>query len=122
MDALYQSAADHMGSRMLLAKFQEHYIYSSGHKTAESVTQYKPARPLPRKFTTDRPWHSVDIDVMGPFLAIRGMRFIISLIDVFSHYVILFPTADHKAYIMATDLFQHQVTYFGVPAVVLSDL
>lgn len=64
----------------------------------------------------DRPWHTMSIDTMGPLPAVGGKRLIISLIDVFSCYEILFPTADNKVYTIAMGLFQQLVAYFGVLA------
>lgn len=56
-----------------------------------------------------------------PFLpAVTVTSFIISAIVVFSHYVILIPSADQKDSTLARTLFEHVIAYFRVPQALLS--
>lgn len=68
-----------------------------------------------------RPWHTVALDVMGPFRAFGGKRFIISIIDCYSKFSILLPQADHSASTVARLIFDRVVAYFGVPERILTD-
>ena len=85
-------------------------------------TDYKP-RALPQgKIESISPWDVISIDVMGPFLQERkGKRFILSVIDCFSRYLILIPLKDHNATTVSQGLFKRVVAYFGCPRKILSD-
>lgn len=71
--------------------------------------------------TAECPWHTASIDVMGSFPVARGHRFIISLVDIYSCFTILFSAADHFATTVARGLLERVIAYFGVPASILSD-
>ena len=59
---------------------------------------------------------------MGPFLSGRkGERFILSVIDCFSRYLILIPIKDHGATTVTQALYERVVAYFGCPRKFLSD-
>ena len=53
---------------------------------------------------------------MGPFVPGRkGERFILSVIDCFSQYLILIPIKDHNATTVSQAIFERVVGYFGCP-------
>ena len=85
-------------------------------------SDYKP-RALPQgKIESVSPWDVISIDVMGPFVPGRkGERFILSVIDCFSHYLISIPIQDHNATTVRQALFERVVGYFGCPRKILSD-
>ena len=58
----------------------------------------------------------------GPFVAWRkGERYILSVIDCFSRYLILIPIKDHNATTVSLALFERVIGYFGCPLKILSD-
>ena len=83
---------------------------------------YKP-RDVPKgKIESTSPWDVLSIDVMGPFVAGRkGERYILSITDCFSRYLILVPLRDHTAMIVSRSLYERVIGYFGCPWKILSD-
>ena len=58
---------------------------------------------------------------MGPFISGRkGERFILSVIDCFSRYLILIPIKDHSATTVSQALYKRVIGYFGCPWKILS--
>ena len=67
-------------------------------------------------------WDVLSIDVMGPFVAGRkGERYILSIIDCFSRYLILVPLRDHTTTTVNRALYERVIGYFGCPQKILSD-
>lgn len=64
----------------------------------------------------DYPWHTLSVDIMGPFSMVRQHRFIITCLHIFSGYCVLVNSADHTA-----STVNQVVTYFGVPTRILTD-
>ena len=59
---------------------------------------------------------------MGPFVAGRqGKRYILSIIDCFSHYLILVPFHDHTTTTVNRALYECVIGYFGCRRQILSD-
>ena len=59
---------------------------------------------------------------MGPFVSGRkGERYILSVIDCFSWYLILIPIKDHNTTTVSQALFERVIGYFGCPKKILSD-
>ena len=68
------------------------------------------------------PWDILSVDVMGPFVSSRkGERYILSIIDCFSKYLILVPLKDHTTSTVSRALYERVVGYFGCPRKILSD-
>ena len=85
-------------------------------------SDYKPRTMPQRKIESTSPWDVISIDTMGPFVAGRkGERYILSVIDYFSQYLILTPIKDHNATIVSQALFKRVIGYFGCPWKILSD-
>ena len=80
-------------------------------------------RVLPQeKIESTSLWDVIRIDVMGPFVAGRkGERYILSVIDCFSRYLILIPIKDHNATTISQALFERVIGYFECPWKILSD-
>ena len=59
---------------------------------------------------------------MGPFIGCKkGERYILSIIDCFSKYLILVPLWDHTAPSVSKALYERVIGYFGCPRRILSD-
>ena len=59
---------------------------------------------------------------MGPFVARqKGERYILSIINCFSRYLILVPLRDHTATTVSRALYERVVGYFGCPWKILLD-
>ena len=80
-------------------------------------------RDVPKgKIESTSPWDVLSIDVMGPFVAgQKGERYILSIIDCFSRYLILVPLRDHTATTVSRALYERVIGYFGCPRKILSD-
>ena len=80
-------------------------------------------RKVPQgKIESASPWDMLSMDVMGPFISSRkGERYILSIIDCFSKYLILVPLRDHTAPTVSRSLYERVVGYFGCLRKILSD-
>ena len=75
---------------------------------------------LQGKIESTSPWDVISIDVMGPFVVGRkGERYILSVIDSFSQYLILIPIKDHNATTVSQALFKRVISYVGCPQKIL---
>ena len=77
-------------------------------------SDYKP-RDVPKgKIESTSTWDVLSIDIMGPFMAgRRGERYILSIIDCFSRYLMLVPLRDHTAMAVSRALYERVIGYFG---------
>ena len=68
------------------------------------------------------PWETVSIDIVGPLpVDGRSNRFIVTIIDVYSRYLIAVPVKNHRAATVSRYLYESVVAYFGAPRSILSD-
>ena len=68
------------------------------------------------------PWETVSIDVVGPLpVDGKGNRYIVTMMDVYSRYLIASPVRNHKASTVSRCLYESVVAYFGAPRSILSD-
>ena len=122
----------HVGVEGVLRLFRERYSFKGAARLCKEVVSKCLGCKLGKDYgrnnfkteghiEANRPWHTIAIDVMGPFRPQRGKRFIISIIDCYSKFCILLPQADHTAETVAKALFERVICYFGVPERVLSD-
>ena len=59
---------------------------------------------------------------MGPFpYDDEAKRFIVTMMDVYSRYIMAIPVKNHTAQTVSKCLYEHVVAYFGVPRSILSD-
>ena len=67
-------------------------------------------------------WETISIDVVGP-LPVDGKsnRYIVTMMDVYSRYLIATPVRNHKASTVSRCLYESVVAYFGAPRSILSD-
>ena len=85
-------------------------------------SDYKPGDVPKGKIESTSHWDVLSFDIMGPFVAgRRGERYILSIIDCFSRYLILVPLCDHTATTVSRALYERVTGYFGCPRKILSD-
>ena len=65
---------------------------------------------------------TVSIDIVGP-LPVDGKshRYIVTILDVYSRYLLATPVKNHTASTVSRCLYESVVAYFGVPRSILSD-
>ena len=81
------------------------------------------ARHVPKgHINSPGPWETISIDVAGP-LPVDGKsnRYIVTMMDVYSRYLIASPVKNHKASTVSRCLYELVVAYFGAPRSILSD-
>ena len=77
-------------------------------------SDYRPKKVPQGQIESVSPWDMLSVDVMGPFKSSRkGERYILSLIDCFSKYLILVPLRDHTAATVSRALYERVLGYFG---------
>ena len=127
-------AAGHLGIRKTHARLQPHFYWPRMHK---DVTHYCkscdtcqregkgrkiPPAPLVSVPLVSEPWCRVAIDIVGPLPVCpkTGNRFILTCMDLASHYPEAIPLKQHTAEDVANALSQI-FAHFGFPDEILSD-
>lgn len=78
-----------------------------------------PLQPLPE---ADRPFQFISLDIVGPLPKTeRGNRYVLSIIDHFSRYLVMAPLGDQTAETVSVTLVRDWILKFGVPERLLSD-
>ena len=72
------------------------------------------------RVTSERPFDIISIDIMGP-LGGGSQRFILTVLDNFSGFVILIPCNNHTTKHLAQMLHKHVFSVFCLPERILSD-
>ena len=122
----------HLGEHKTWKAFNRKFITAEGRKKCREIVRtcrecqlgkdYK-QRHLPKgTIESSRPWDVVSIDIMGPFpYDDKAKRFIVTMMDVYSRYIMAIPVGNHTAQTVSKCLYEHVVAYFGVPRSILSD-
>ena len=64
----------------------------------------------------------LSIDIIGPFPYDGHLqRYIITIMDIYSRYLIVVPVKDHQAQTVSRCLYERAVAYYGIPCSILSD-
>jgi transposase InsO family protein len=72
--------------------------------------------------TVTQPWHTIGIDIMGPFPPTpRQKRFLLVIVDYFTRWVELFALRQTTATHIANVLIDEVICRYGVPLHILSD-
>ena len=72
--------------------------------------------------TARRPFEKIMIDITGPLTpAVKGYRYILGIIDIYSRYPMLIPLKSTESDNIADVLFSNWIAIFGCPEVVISD-
>ena len=122
----------HLGENKTWKAFNRKYSTPQGRKKCREVVRTCPecqlgkdykARHVPKgHINSPGPWETINIDVVGP-LPVDGKsnRYIVTMMDVYSRYLIASPVRNHKASTVSRCLYESVVAYFGAPRSILSD-
>ena len=88
--------------------------------------QFKPHNQKPgglmKPIIVSEPWHTVGIDITGPFVKTRrGNRFILVVVDYFTKWVEFFPLPSIKATVISQTFLDEVICRFVFPIHVISD-
>ena len=98
----------HLGIRKTLRVFRRQFEGVRDRMICQTVvssclgcqlkSDHRPRKVPQGQIESTSPWDILSIDVMGPFVSSRkGERYILSIIDCFTKYLILVPLKDHTA-------------------------
>ena len=122
----------HLGEHKTWKAFNRKFIAVEGRKNCREIVRTCPEcqlgkdykqRHLPKgTIESSKPRDVVSIDIMGPFpYDDQAKRFIVTIMDVYSRYIMAIPVQNHTAQTVSKCLYEHVVAYFGVPRSILSD-
>ena len=122
----------HLGEHKTWKAFNRKFITAEGRKKCREIVRTCPEcqlgkdykqRHLPKgPIESSKPWDVVSIDIMGPFpYDDKAKRFIVTIMDVYSRYIMAIPVQDHTAQTVSKCMYEHVVAYFGVPRSILLD-
>ena len=122
----------HLGENKTWKAFNRKYFTQQGKKKCREVVRTCPecqlgkdykARHVPKgHINSPGPWETISIDVVGP-LPVDGKsnRYIVTMMDIYSRYLIASPVKNHKASTVSRCLYESVVAYIGAPRSILSD-
>ena len=122
----------HLGENKTWKAFNKKYYTPQGKQKCREVVRTCPecqlgkdykARHVPKgEISSPGPWETVSIDIVGPLpVDGRSNRFIVTIMDVYSRYLIAIPVRNHRASTVSRCLYESVVAYFGTPRSILSD-
>ena len=122
----------HLGENKTWKAFNRKYSTPQGRKRCREVVRTCPECQLGKDYKAHHvpkghinspgPWETVSIDVVGPLpVDGRGNKYIVTMLDVYSRYLIASPVRNHKASTVSKCLYESVVAYFGAPRSILSD-
>ena len=122
----------HLGEHKTWKAFNRKYYTPQGKQKCREVVRTCPecqlgkdykARHVPKgQISSPGPWETVSIDIVGPLpVDGRSNRFIVTIMDVYSRYLIAIPVRNHRASTVSRCLYESVVAYFGAPRSILSD-
>ena len=122
----------HLGEHKTWKAFNRKYITSEGRKKCKEIVRTCPEcqlgkdykiRHTPRgNIESSEPWDTISIDIMGPFpYDDNSKRFIVTIMDIYSRYLIAVPIKDHTSQTVSRCLYKNVIAYFGVPRSILLD-
>ena len=122
----------HLGENKTWKAFNRKYSTPQGRQKCREVVRTCPECQLGKDYKTQHnpkghinssgPWETVSIDIVGP-LPVDGKshRYIVTMMDVYSRYLIATPVKNHTASTISRCLYESVVAYFGAPRSILSD-
>ena len=122
----------HLGENKTWKAFKRKYSTPQGRQKCREVIRTCPECQLGKDYKTQHnpkghinssgPWETVSIDIVGP-LPVDGKshRYIVTMMDVYSRYLIATPVKNHTASMVSRCLYESVVAYFGAPRSILSD-
>ena len=71
----------------------------------------------------EKPWETVGIDLIGPFPETQGTRYkyAMTVVDFFTHYLVVVPLPNKSAQAVSTALFTHVLSVHGCPLKLMSE-
>ena len=122
----------HLGEHKTWKAFNRKFITTEGREKCREIVctcpecqlgkDYRQRHLLKGTIKSSRPWDVVSIDIMGPFpYDDKAKRFIVTMMDVYSRYIMAIPVGNHTTQTVSKCLYEHVVAYFGVPRSILSD-
>ncbi|CAM4857102.1 unnamed protein product, partial [Rotaria socialis] len=127
------ATAAHLGRRKTLSRLISRFYWPHMRRDVANYVracilcqQYKPTNQKPaglmKPVIVSEPWHTVGIDITGPFTKTRrGNSFILVVVDYFTKWVELFPLQSIKAATIAQVFLDEVICRFGFPIRVISD-
>ena len=122
----------HLGEHKTWKAFNRKYVTPQGKQKCREIVRtcpecqmgkdYKQRHEPKGHIESSGPWEVVSIDIVGPFpFDNQSQRFIVTMMDVYSRYLIAIPVRNHTAQTVSRCLYEHVVAYFGTPRSILSD-
>ena len=122
----------HLGEHKTWKAFNRKYYTPLGKQRCREVVRTCPecrlgqdykARHVPKgHINSPGPWETIIIDIVGPLPVDRkSNRYIVTMMDVYSRYLIAIPVRNHRASTVSRCLYESVVAYFGAPRSILSD-
>ena len=122
----------HLGESKTWKAFNRKYSTPQGRHKCREVVRTCPECQLGKDYKTQHspkghinssgPWETVSIDIIGPFpVDGKSHRYIVTMMDVYSRYLIATPVKNHTASTVSRCLYESVLAYFGAPRSILSD-
>ena len=110
----------HLGITKTWKAFNRKYITDKGKEKCVQIVKTCPECQLGKDYKAQHapkgniespgPWEVVSVDIMGPFPYDRfGRRFIVTMMDVYSRYLVAIPTKDHTAQTVARCMYEWRI-------------
>lgn len=74
-----------------------------------------------KSFHADEAFKNVCIDIMGPVESVKGYKYILGIIDVFSRFIKLIPLKRITSKVVAEQIIKNWISIFGIPEQLHSD-
>ena len=123
----------HLGVARTLANVRTHFYFDNIStvateiiKSCDNCQRYNKLPPQATPVRTSplphRPWEEVSMDILGPLPCTeRGNRYIITMIDLLTRYIIIVPIPDRTSHTVARVLREYLFAHYGAPTRLLSD-
>ena len=125
--------AGHSGQQKTLFRLNTRVFWNSMRKdvhnyvnACEACQQFKydntPSSSQMQIHSVNEPWHTIGIDLMGPFpVTSRNKRFLLVIVDYFTRWIELFPLNTTTSNVISELLVDQLFTRYGLPKYILSD-
>jgi hypothetical protein len=124
--------ASHIGEKKMTSLMRPRFYWSGWDravkdycKSCDMCQRYKalrsvrPSHVMPMHFPT--PWHTINIDLIGPLPMSRGKHYAMTCIDHFSNWPEIVPLASKEPKVVAQGIYDYCVMRHTVPVVIITD-